>query len=276
MAPKAPPKIHEMPVSLWDFYHGKKVTIQFERQRFCASCKGEGVETWESCRGCGGSGMTEQHVMMGPGMMGVMRGACRQCEGNGRRPQRMCGTCGGTKFRTEEKTLEVTIEPGMLPGEVIRFPRECSDQHEYAEAGDVHIVLQEADEEIRFRRHPGQHRDDLTVTTSIRLQDALLGCTERMEGHPGYPQGLVVEIPAGIQNKEKLEIAGRGMPRRGGGRGALHVLVEVKASEEERAALRRSAEAIRAVFTSGQTPQDQPPASTPDSSPASPAPPAQA
>ena len=246
-APKGPPKVHEMPVSLWDYYHGKRVKIQFERQKFCASCAGEGATVFESCRGCGGTGAVEQRIMMGPGMMGVMHGPCQACSGEGKRAAGPCTGCAGKKFRTEEKVLEVVIEPGRLPGDVIAFERECSDQHEYMEPGDVHIILQEADEDIPFKRHPAA-RDDLVVEVAITLEESLLGCERRLAGHPGHPDGYVVEIPVGTQNKERLEIAGEGMPRRGGGRGVLHCIVDVRASEEEKGALRAGAEALRGVF----------------------------
>ena len=253
--PKAPPKVQEMPLSLWDFYYGKTIKIQFTRQQFCPSCKGEGAESFELCGGCGGSG-TQQHIMMmGPGMQGVMHGPCQQCRGEGRRVTKMCGACGGGKFTTQEKILDVKIEAGSQPGDTITFPRECSDQWEYREAGDIQIVLQQADEEGRFKRVGGGGFGPgaLIVETTIGLCDALTGCSEKMEGHPAHPQGLVVEIPAGVQNMEILTIAGEGMRLRGGegaGRGALHVRVRVVPTEAEKGVLRGTgaADMIRGLF----------------------------
>jgi DnaJ family protein A protein 2 len=138
---KASPKVHEMPISLWDYYHGKTVKIQFERQKFCGPCKGEGAEAYSTCAGCGGSGTRQQIIMMGP-MQAVTRGPCGDCNAEGRRVSVMCKACSGKKFVSQEKILEVVITPGMRPKELIAFERECSDQHEYAEAGVVHIVLQ--------------------------------------------------------------------------------------------------------------------------------------
>lgn len=251
-APKAPPKIHEMPVSLWDYYHGKRVKIQFERQKFCGSCKGSGAESLETCGGCGGSGAVEQRMMIGPGMMSVTRMPCGSCEGSGKRVAKVCGGCGGKKFHTEEKVLEVVIQPGMVPGDIIKFERECSDQAEYMEAGDVHIVLQEADEEIRFKRHPTQ-RHDLIVMTAVTLTDMLLGCKQVIEGHPGHPAGLSIEIPVGVQNKERIEIAGEGMVRGSSAagvaeRGTLHVFVEVRASDSEKEKLRGAGDELRRIM----------------------------
>jgi len=248
-APKAPPKVHPMPISLHDYYHGKRVKIQFERQKFCTNCKGEGADTFDSCGRCGGSGSVEQHIMMGPGMMGVMRGPCQECGGEGRRATRSCSSCEGKKYKTEVKTLDVVIEPGTHPGTDRVFERECSDEPDYAEPGDVRIVFNDADEDFRFKRHTTAF-DDLVVYTRICLRDALLGCKETMYGHPGYPQGLVVEIPAGIQNKGHIEIPDKGMPKRGitGAYGTLHVFIDVVASEDEKAALRNNRDAVEQIF----------------------------
>jgi DnaJ family protein A protein 2 len=243
---KAPPKIHEMPVSLWDYYHGKRVKIQFERQKFCEPCKGDGAEKYDTCAGCGGSGMRQQVIMMGP-MRAVTHAPCTDCRGEGKRISLVCKSCNGKKFVTQEKVLEVTIAAGMRPKGVIVFEKECSDQHEYVEAGDVHIVLQEADEENRFKRIAGT--DDLQVATTIGLRDSLLGCTERLAGHPGHPQGLPIDIPVGVQNGETIVIAGEGMPRKEGGRGDLRLLVSVRATDAEKSVLKAGREKLLEVFT---------------------------
>ena len=247
-AQKPPPKIHEIPISLWDYHHGKQIRIQFERQKFCESCKGSGADSYESCGGCGGSGIKQQMMMMGPGMNVLMRGPCDVCLGEGKRVASACKTCSGKKTKTHEKVLDFKIEPGMRPGEVLRFPNECSDQVEFMEPGDVHIHLQEADEDIRFKRHGSS--DDLAVKTQVGLKDALLGCKERMDGHPAHPQGLVVDIPLGVQNGEVIRIEGEGMPRKGGGRGALHVTVFVVASNAEKELLGKGREALEKMFSS--------------------------
>ena len=138
------------------------------------------------------------------------------------------------------------IEPGMRPGEVLKFLNECSDQVEYIEPGDVHIHLQEADEAVRFKRVGA---DDLQATTQIGLKDALLGCKEKFDTHPAHPQGLIVEIPVGVQNGDVIHIEGEGMPRKVGGRGKLHVTVQVVASAAEKEMLVKGRSVIEGLFT---------------------------
>ena len=56
---KPQPKVHEIPVSLYDFYYGKQIKIQFERQKFCLSCKGEGFSSFKTCNSCNGQGFVQ-------------------------------------------------------------------------------------------------------------------------------------------------------------------------------------------------------------------------
>jgi DnaJ family protein A protein 2 len=233
---KGPPKVHEIPISLSDFYHGKEIHIKFERQNFCESCKGSGAEKHDICGGCGGAGVKVRHMMMGPGIMAQMQGPCDDCAGEGKRVSISCSSCAGKKFKAQEKSLTAKIIPGMRPGESLIFPNECSDQSEYAEAGDVHINLQEADENIRFQRVEGT--DDLQTTIQIPLTLSLLGCVVNVPTHPAHPNGLPVTIPAGSQNREVLVVNGEGMPQKSGGRGALHVTVVVSITPAEREILR--------------------------------------
>ena len=249
---KAPPKIHEMPISLYDFYHGKTIQVKFERQRFCVGCKGSGAEAWESCQACGGSGHQQHILSIGPGMQTIMRAPCGACETKGKRVSKICGTCDGKKMTSHERKMEVIVEPGMCPGENLVYPNECSDTAEFAEAGDLHIILTEADEPGRVERSTGGVHD-LFVDTTIGLADSLLGCTEKIDGHPGHPQGLVVEIPVGIQNMGIVTLPGEGMPiRGGGGKGVLYARVHVKVTEAEKELLRHHAAVLRGVFH-GQT-----------------------
>jgi DnaJ-class molecular chaperone len=246
-AGKGPPKVHEIPISLADFFHGKDLHIKFERQKFCEGCKGSGAERYESCSGCSGSGVKTQVMMMGHGMMAQMQRPCEECSGSGQRVSSPCGSCGGKKFKAQEKSLTAKIVPGMRPGETLIFSRECSDQAEYTEPGDVHINLQEADEEIPFRRVSGT--DDLHATVQISLKGSLLGCTQLLHRHPAHPNGFLVTVPAGTQNGEVLDIAHEGMPQKSGGRGALHVTVMVVLSSVERTLLKEKSGVLEEFFS---------------------------
>jgi DnaJ-class molecular chaperone len=248
---KAPPKLHETPISLYDYYHGKTITMQYERKKFCGGCKGEGATEWEACGDCRGSGQVQKIFMMGPGMQTIMHGPCEHCKGVGRRVKTECVECKGVRFVAQQRTVEVVIEPGMRPGESIIFPGECSDQLEYDEAGDLHILLVQAHEEGAAFVRMDANLDTLITDVSIGMCDALVGTTVKRTGHPGYANGLEIVLPAGVINGQVVKIAEEGMPLRGTGRkGDLHVHVKVSMTESEKEALADPAirEQIRTIF----------------------------
>jgi len=246
---KGPPKVHEMPISLKDFYHGTTMKLHIDRQKFCDSCKGEGSAEFKSCAGCSGTGSRQTIVMMGPGMQGIMRGPCPDCVGQGKTVSKSCEPCTGTGFTHEQKTLEIRIEPGMLPRHTIVFPKACSDQKEYMEPGDVHIVLHEADpeEDCPFVRSG----NDLGLRVEVSLLESLIGCARRLTGHPGYPEGLPIELPCGLVNGQVVSFDRVGMPIRGSvGYGGIKATIAVKVSDGEKTTLTTKKEEIQALFSS--------------------------
>jgi DnaJ-class molecular chaperone len=241
---KAPPKVHEIPLRLSDFYVGRTIQFKFERQKFCTGCTGLGCSTFQSCDHCGGRGFTEQIMMIGPGMQAMTRGPCMPCSGQGRKPGAPCNTCNGRKFSSQEKTLNVKIEPGMRVGQTFVFERECSDNPDYMEAGDVHIVLQEADENLEIRREG----ETLHTNLSLSLIDCLVGCQRKVMGHPAHTDGLFVDLPAGLMTGNIFVLEKAGMPT-GSGFGNLFCHITVTITDTEKTKLQAHSATLRAMFT---------------------------
>lgn len=243
---KGPLKVHEVPVSLYDFYNGKTVKLQFEQQKFCESCKGEGCKTTVSCSSCNGKGIVEQMMMIGPGMAAVNRSACIQCRGLGKQNSGICGTCNGKRYFKKEKILNIKIEAGMSHGDSLMFSKECSDDIQFEEAGDVKIVLIEADSDSSIRRI----NNDLHSTQKISFKDSLLGTIYETFEHPGHKEGFKILIPKGTINNEMLCIDDEGMPKRNSkqfGNFYLKVLIDV--SEKDKQVLKDNEETIKKLFT---------------------------
>lgn len=242
---KGPPKVLEVGLTLHDFFYGKTSQLKFKRQKFCADCKGVGATSFSNCGVCGGSGVQEQHVMFGPGIKAIQRGPCVGCNGEGKKQNGPCGGCHGMKFKTHEKMLSITIEPGMSPGDIIEFYGESSDQHEYEEPSDVHIVLQENDDNLTLTRLG----DDLSTVVNITVKSALIGCTYMVQGHPAHVNGLNVVIPAGTMRGDVVTVKGEGMPRRGTTqRGNLQITVSVDITQNERELLVKNVELLKSIF----------------------------
>jgi DnaJ-class molecular chaperone len=242
---KAPPKIHEIGLSLRDFYYGKTIQVKFERQKFCTTCRGEGAEMFEICKGCGGSGFRESRIMMGPGMQAITRGPCGQCGTAGKQPVSNCSKCNGVKFTTHEKTLHVKIEPGMRPGEVLIFPNECSDHHDFHEPGDVRIIMRDTEENSQFTRTG----DDLSCGLNIRFAEGILGTERVIQGHPAHPDGLLVKIPIGTMHGDDVVVEGEGMPKKGSThKGNLHLKITLYMVQEDKAILTKNRELLKGLF----------------------------
>jgi len=245
--PKGPAKVIEIALSLADFYKGKHLRVNFDRQKFCGGCAGEGGTSFRPCDVCQGKGITTQMAMIGPGMAVQMQGPCRECQGRGKKINDTCKTCQGRKFQNQDKTLDVNIEPGMPLGETLVFANECSDHHDFDTPGDVHFVLQAADETLPWKRQG----DDLCATVVISIKDSLLGVSKTLEGHPGFPGGYTIGLPAGTLHTEVIRKQGDGMPRKGrpGAKGDVLITVKIDASAKDKEVLERNKVLLQSMFS---------------------------
>lgn len=249
---KPSPTIQTVPIRLEHYYHGHHFDLNIHRQAFCAPCDHTGAKTKETCRRCHGSGSLTQVVQMGPMAMHTT-GPCTDCQGRGQRLIDTCVVCGGAGFLQQVRKLAVEIPPGTRPRHVFIFPEVCSDHVAFEKPGDVHIQLQEDPGDVAFQvfRRTGDQFQHLETTITICLTESLLGTVVTLDNHPGYEEGLHIEIPAGTFPKDTYVLDNLGMPLLGekDKYGELRVRVEVTVSEEERNRMSGpGAEALRSVL----------------------------
>lgn len=251
--PKGPNKVHDIALSLKDFYFGKKMRFDLERQVFCTDCSGDGCLNWKTCNECKGNGVKEVAIQIGPGMVAMNRGPCSGCSGEGRLKGTSCKACEGKGLLNKKNVLEAEIKAGAPIGDVLVFGGMCSDMPEFEHPGDVLIRLQAADEELDIQRD-GSH---LEYKTTISLKESLLGCERVIQCHPNYPDGFHIQIPVGTQNQEIVLIREEGMPIVGSGtrgvsapptRGDLRVVVTVVANPEEKKILENNKAILQSFF----------------------------
>ena len=234
---KGPGKTQDIPLRMSDYYHGKHFSVKLGRQAFCKMCKGTGAESTKHCEQCNGQGQVRHIMQMGPIQM-VSQSDCNNCSGSGQQRVGQCNGCSGRALLHEERTLEVKVEPGMMSGNTVMFAGMCSDHAQFTEAGDVTVVLREAEEEgdsaIWVREGT-----KLKTSITVNLTEALLGTTVVLKGHPGYPDGLFIDIAIGVQNNWTGVFPALGMPIRGTPKfGEAYITVNIIPTEQEISALK--------------------------------------
>jgi molecular chaperone DnaJ len=165
-------------------------------------------------------------------------GPCLDCQGRGERILEQCTLCSGSGFTTEKRNLTVRLTPGTRSGETFVFPEVCSDHPAFERPGDAHIIVTEdpSDPAFKYFKRIGDKLENLETRVSLSLSESLIGCTVRIDGHPGYDDGLFIKIPAGSFHGDRYCLSGFGMPVMGdiGKYGDLFIIVDVSISPNER------------------------------------------
>ena len=208
---KGPSKMHEINLSLPEFYKGREFRIVFNQGRFCYACKGEGVSSFVECGGCGGRGFSVQSMQIQPGMFVQTRSTCRECEGRCRKPGPLCTVCSGSRILNREKQLDVKIIAGMREGHQFTFVGECSDQLEFGTPGDVILILRCPEK--------GNYTwlgNDLGLQITVTWTESVTGFSRTLADHPSGVVKTIAWSGDILLNGTKLRGLGLGMPHSGG------------------------------------------------------------
>jgi DnaJ-class molecular chaperone len=132
---------------------------------------------------------------------------------------------------TPERSLDVTIPPGVRDGHVLRLQGQGSPGRNAGPAGDALI-------EIHVTPHPFFRRegDDIHLDLPVTVGEAVLGAKVTVP----TPTGPVsMTIPANANTGRVLRLKGKGAPRPGGGHGDQYVTLKVVLPEGGDAELTR-------------------------------------
>lgn len=147
------------------------------------------------------------------------REICAACGGAGFDEDAFCSRCGGTGANPVTRTLTVKIPPGIHEGSRIRLKGQGGDGHAGGPRGDLYL-------KVHLLPHP-QFRvqgDDLETEVVLRPEQAVLG--DRVSV-PTLDGPVNMKVPAGIRAGKRLRLRGKGLPRKGGGRGDEYVRVVI-------------------------------------------------
>ena len=233
---KPAPTIQNINITLEQFYLGHNFDININRQHFCANCE-RGAKSKEICKMCNGRAIISKIVQLGPMSMHTT-GPCLDCQGIGEKILEKCDKCSGTGFLQEKRALSVTIVPGTRPQETYTFFEVCSDHPNFERPGDAHIIVGEDTNDPAFKsfKRSGDKLQNLEMIVSISLSESLIGCVVKIDGHPGYDEGLFIQIPSGSFHTDKYCLSGFGMPSIGniGKYGDLFIIINVNITPMER------------------------------------------
>jgi len=188
---------------------------------------------------------------MGPMAMHTT-GPCIDCQAKGERVIEVCGPCLGSGFISDSRKLSVNITPGTRAEETFPFSEVCSDHPAFERPGDVHIMLQEDPNDLAFKtfRRTGDRFQNLETKMILSLSESLIGCVIKIDGHPGYDEGLFIQIPAGSFHNDRYCLRGFGMPLAGniGTYGDLFVQIEISISSIDRSLFTHATPLLLPVF----------------------------
>ncbi len=226
-------------VTLAEAATGTERTIAYDRLGVCDDCGGTGSadgETPHTCPACGGSGM---RTIVQQTILGRMQTSapCDVCHGTGTVVEHPCETCEGQGRVPTHEVVTVDVPVGVRDGETLRMAGLGEAGWRGEVAGDLVVEFAVA-EDPRFVRRG----DDLAARIDVDALEAILGCTVEVEGIL-EGESFLADVEAGSLEGARLRVEGRGMPRRGGGRGDFYGIVEVHPvadlTSEERETLSR-------------------------------------
>ncbi len=237
---------YDMEISLEDAFHGRKNEIKVTVAASCEPCGGSGANPGTSAKICGTCGGRGQ-VRAQQGFFVVER-PCPTCRGAGQVIADPCKSCRGMGRVDKEKTLSVSIPPGVDDGTRIRLSGEGEAGERGAPPGDLYIFL-------HVKRHQLFSREgtSLFCRAPISFTTAALGGSITVPGLDREPHEI--RIPAGIQSGKQLRQRGAGMPvLNGRGTGDLVIEVEVETPTRLTAKQKELLEAFRDTETGAECP----------------------
>jgi len=171
--------------------------MNIQRSFYCEACKGEGADSFQTCRTCKGTG----HLQASKGFF-KMAQACHTCSGTGKTATSICKKCSGVGKTIKTEALNVKIPAGVDEGSIVKLKGMGNAGTGGGPAGDLLI-------EISIRKHPLFRRDghDLYVQIPVTFGEAALGAKIEVPVIDGI---TMVKLPPGTQGGQRLKLSGKG------------------------------------------------------------------
>lgn len=211
---------YDVELTFKEAVYGCKKDIHFKRHEKCSACNGSGGApgfTRKTCPTCQGMGQIRRSA----GFF-QMQQTCPTCGGKGTSIDKPCTSCHGTGLEEKNKTITITINPGVDDGRRTTIPKMGDAGTNGGDYGDLIIVMHVMSD--RFFERDG---DDLYCAVPISLSQAVLGADVTITSLDG--RHITLKIPSGTTNGKLLRIKEEGVPRaQTGKKGDLYVKVIVE------------------------------------------------
>jgi molecular chaperone DnaJ len=211
---------YNMEISLAEAFSGKQAQIRVPTSVTCETCTGSGARAGSrptTCQTCGGAGK----VRASQGFFTIER-TCPSCQGRGETIDDPCPECHGQGRVTKERTLAVSIPPGVEDGTRIRLAGEGEAGRRGGPTGDLYIFLS-------IKPHEFFQRDgaDIFCRVPISMTTAALGGNVDVPTVEG--NRVRMPVPSGTETGKQFRLKSKGMPvLRSKVQGDMYIQVEVE------------------------------------------------
>jgi molecular chaperone DnaJ len=191
-------------INFLDSVLGIKKQIKYKVKKECPTCHGTGASTEanaiKTCPHCKGTGVVMTRTRT---ILGIMESqeVCPECRGTGKIIAKPCPTCHGQKFINADETVDIQIEPGLLNGKILEFPKKGNTYKN--NTGNLYITVFVQPSHI-FKRK------DNVIYANV-LVDPILAITGGRIKIP-TPYGIKeIELKSNTANGEEINVAGFGI-----------------------------------------------------------------
>ena len=210
---RAPEKIIDVPVTIFESYLGIEKNMQYVRRKVCETCNGKGGDK-TTCSQCSGRGKVA--FKTGTGFFGqTIVQTCNMCKGSGTIYIRTCETCNGECSQNHKESVTFKIPHGVDHGEMLRL-RQMGDYFE-GSVGDLII-------RVNLIEENGYHKEgeDIVYDITLTINDLMKG-----EFNVNHPDGVItIKIPEIFNTGTPLRVKSKGFRRNS--IGDFYINTEVK------------------------------------------------
>lgn len=195
----------KLKLNLEEVANGVEKKVKVKRYITCQPCSGTGAKNGtalQNCSTCSGTGQVRRVVNTMLGQM-VSAATCTVCNGEGKTIQTKCDVCHGEGRNMNEEVIPIKIPAGVSNDMQLSMQGKGSVPQRGGVAGDLLIVIEEAEDE-KLKRDGNNVIYDLY----LNFADVALGTSVEV---PTITGKVRIKIEPGTQSGKMLRLKGKGV-----------------------------------------------------------------